>query len=479
MTLRTALKTKKVPEIRKIVKETTVADLADMVEELHAEERKLLFRVLDSDQSGKLFSNLDIEFQEKIIEEFSDVQQKEILSTIYADDIADMIEEMPSNIAKQILKNTPKDRRTDVNKLLRYEDHQTGSIMSTDVVEIKQSLTPTQAIKIIKTEHAHTEDMLTYFVVNQKGKLVGEIDLHQLVFATKGKKVKDIMGPVASVSTTMDKEEAALEFAKHDAVAMPVVNTQGYLMGMITSDDVIDTIQEEATEDMHRMAGIEGVESSYLKTSIFKLFKSRVFWLLLLMISSTLSQIVLDSFMKIAASSLHETTGQAATAVITSALIAIVPVISGAAGNAGSQASTMVTRGIALGEIKKDSTFSVVRKEFGTGAMVGGILAIANFARLLIYYGVQRSGGGSMLLSQPSPNTHSYAYVWISFAASLSLFIVIIFAKMVGGLLPLLAHKMKLDPAVMAAPLLTTLIDALSILIFFGISIGILLLTVV
>ncbi len=478
MTLKTALKTKKVPEIRKIVKETPIADLADMVEELLAEERKLFFRVLDVEQSGKLFSNLELEFQEKIIKEFSDAQQKEILKTIYADDIADMIEEMPSNIAKQILKNTPKDRRADVNKLLRYEDHQTGSIMSTDMVEIKQSLTPTQAIKIIQSEHGHAEDMLTYFVINQKGKLVGEIDLHQLVFAPKEKKVKDIMGPVASVSTTMDKEGAALEFAKHDAVAMPVVSSQGYLMGMITSDDVIDTIQEEATEDIHRMAGIEGVESSYLKTSIFKLFKSRVFWLLLLMISSTLSQIVLDSFMRIAATSLHETSIAASTAIITSALIAIVPVISGAAGNAGSQASTMVTRGIALGEIKKNNTLNVIKKEFGTGVMVGGILAIANFARLLIYYGVQKSGDGSMLLSQPA-NTHSYAYIWISFAASLSLFIVIIFAKMVGGLLPLIAHKMKLDPAVMAAPLLTTLIDALSILIFFGISIGILLMTVV
>ncbi len=478
MTLKRALKSKKVSDIRKIVKETTIADLADMVEELVAEERKFFFRVLDVYQAGKLFSNLELEIQEKIIQEFSDAQQKEILKTIYADDIADMIEEMPSNIAKQILKNTPKTRRADVNKLLRYEDHQTGSIMSTDMVEIKQSLTPTQAIKIIKTEHGHSEDMSIYFVINQKGKLVGEVDLHRLVFAPSGKKVKEIMGPVASVSTTLDKEKAAIEFAKHDAIAMPVVNSQGYLMGMITSDDVIDTIQEEATEDMHRMAGIEGVESSYLKTSILKLFRSRVFWLLLLMISSTLSQIVLDSFMRIAATSLHEQSIAASTAIITSALIAIVPVISGAAGNAGSQASTMVTRGIALGEIKRNSTFGVIRKELGTGLLVGGVLAIANFARLLTYYGVQNNGSESLLLSKPS-GTHSYVYIWISFASSLSLFIVIMFAKMVGGLLPLIAHKIKLDPAVMAAPLLTTLIDALSILIFFGISIGILLLTVV
>ncbi len=478
MTLAFAIRTKKISDIRKIVKETPIADVAEIVQTLNKNQLAFFFRVLGQRDAAKIFSFLEPEFQEIIVNALSDKEQKSLIKVIYTNDLADIIEEVPSNIAKQIIKNTPKEKRINVNKLLRYKDSQTGSIMSIDMVEIKQSTTCKEAIKLIRKEYADVEDTSNYYVVNQKGQLVGAVKLQTLVFTAGDKKVKDIMSPVASVLTTTDKAVASLEFAKHNHSTMPVINSHGYLVGMVTSDDIIDTIQEETTEDIHKMAGIENLESSYLKTSVTRLFRSRVLWLLLLMISSTLSQIVLDSFMRIASSSLHEEIGRMTTSVITSALIAIVPVISGAAGNAGSQASTMITRGIALGEIKKNNTFAVLKKELGTGIMVGGSLAIANFARLLIYYGVQTTNGESLLLSSPG-KTHSLAYVWISFAASMSLFIVIVFAKMVGGLLPLFAHKLKLDPAVMAAPLLTTLIDALSILIFFGISIGILLLAVI
>ncbi len=468
MTLLSAVKTKKVSEIRKYIRETPVADIAEEINKLNGRQVSFLFRTMETTKAGQLFSVLEPDLQEQVIKTFTDKQQKDILKTIYADDIADMIEEMPSNISKQIIKNTNPKRRKAINKLLRYTDEQTGSIMSIDMIEIPQSLNPSEAVKLIKTEYQHLEATENYFVVNKKGKLVGLVSLQDLVFANKDKKVKDIMSPVSSVTTTTDKEDAALEFAKHDISVLPVVNNQGYLVGMITSDDIIDTIQEEATEDIHKMAGVEGIKSAYLKTSIIKLFKSRVFWLLLLMISSTLSQIVLDSFIHISEKSLGEKT-QALTANLTTALIAIVPVISGAAGNAGSQSSTMVTRGMALGEIDNKSALKVLKKEFLTGSLVGIVLAIANFVRLIIYYSISGE-----LTSSPH-----YAHIWISFSSSLALFVVIIFAKIVGGLLPLLAQKLKLDPAVMAAPLLTTLIDALSILMFFGISIGVLLITVI
>ncbi len=474
MTLKAALNQKKVSEVRKIVKETTIVHLAEMVELLPTNQLGFFFRILGVREAGKLFAYLGHDQQELIIGSLTDQEQQGIFENIYTDDIVDLLEEMPSNISKQIMKNTPKDKRSDINKLMRYKDDQTGSIMSVDMVEIKQSLTCAEAIKIIRKEHKDAEITGNYYIVNAKGQLVGTIRLQTLVFASQTKKVKDIMSPVGSVLTTTDREKAALEFAKHDSSSLPVVNSQGYLMGMITSDDIIDTIQEHATEDIHKMAGIENIHKPYLLTSILDLFKSRVLWILLLMISATLSQIVLDSFINIADSAFGQSAkGVAITGTITSSLIAIVPVISGSAGNAGAQSSTMVTRSIALGEIQGRDTLKVLRKEIGIGALIGLCLAIANFARLLIYYSVQGSTFDQSIHILKSSKTPDIILLWISFASSISLLVIIIFAKTIGGLLPIIAKKMKLDPAVMAAPLLTTLIDALSILIFFGISIGI------
>ncbi|MCP4336329.1 MAG: magnesium transporter [Mycoplasma sp.] len=479
MTLKTAVRNKKVSEIRKIVKETPIADLAEMLEKIPTTQLGFFFRVLGVREAGKLFAFLDHEKQELIIKLLSDKEQKTILENIYADDIVDIIEEMPSNISKQILKNTPKDKRSDINKLLRYKDNQTGSIMSIDMVEIKQTLSCYNAIKLIRQEYQNIEDTSNYYVVNSKGQLVGAVKLQSLVFADENKKVKDVMTPVGSVLTTMDKESATLEFAKHDSSTLPVINSQGYLTGMITSDDIIDTIQEEATEDIHKMAGIENIDNSYLKISIIKLFRSRVLWILLLMISATLSQIVLDGFINIADKTLGQTAkGVAITGTITSSLIAIVPVISGSAGNAGAQSSTMITRSIALGEIKGKDIFNVLKKEIFTGAMIGITLSIVNFIRLIIYYAVQGSRFNQQVNILVSSNTKDIVLLWIAFASSISLFVIIIFAKTIGGALPLIAKKLKLDPAVMAAPLLTTLIDALSILIFFGISIGIIIMVI-
>ncbi len=461
MTLKTAIKSRKIAEIRKITKETPIADIADMLEELSLHDRVLFFRLLKTDTQSEIFVFLEPEFQEELIKAFTDEEVKNISDDLFADELADLIEEVPSTLANRILKNTSKETRSDVNRILRYSPDQTGSVMVVDIATFKQTLSVKEAIEQLKASKSDIELVHYFFVVDSKNRLVGYIAIEDLLFSPGSAKVKSLTKPVGYVYTTTDKEEAALEFADQNMSVLPVINKSKEVIGMITADDVIDIVQEAATEDMQKMAGIEvDSVSTYSKTSIRKIFRSRVFWILLLMISATLSQIVLDAFQNIASIDLA-----VAGAGITSAIIAILPVISGAAGNAGSQASTTVIRALATGDITVKDYFKVFKKEFQVSTLIGISLAVANFLRLVIYYSVKG-------------NIDDPHYLFLSLAASISLFVVIILAKVVGGMLPLLAKVIKLDPAVMAAPLLTTLIDALSTLIFFGISIGIMVLVI-
>ena len=457
MTLKSAIKNKNVKEIRRIAQNTPVAEVADLLETLTSAERVIFFRLLNSKLQSKIFASLEDDYQEQLVKTFNEQQIKDIIGELYADEIADLIEDVPADIAQKILKNTPKDRREDVNKILRYDEDQVGSIMTVDIITLKQTLKVGDAIKLVKSRKDEAYIGHYFFVVDSKGTLIGSITIEDLLFASDSKKIKDLAKPSGYVQTTTSTEEAAISFADHDMSVLPVVNSSKVVIGVITSDDMIDVIQEEATEDFKKMAGIGEDDTPYSRTRTKSLFKSRILWLMLLMISATLSQIVLDAFQNISNSEFN-------TAIwVTTAMVAILPVISGAAGNAGSQSSTMVIRSLAIGDISIKDYKKVVWKETKVSSLIGLSLAIANFARLLIYY------AASGELTGANGNDHIY----LSLAASIALAVVIILAKVTGGTLPLLAKKLNLDPAVMAAPLLTTLIDALSTMIFFGISIGI------
>lgn len=452
MTLKQAIKQKNVAEIRKITKTLHFADIADMLEKLSSQESVIYFRLLKTETQSEIFSHLEPAYQEQLIKLFSDQQMKDIVGELYSAEIADLIEDVPDEFANRILKSTDKETRANVNKLLKYNEDQTGSIMNVDIILLKRTLSVGAAIKKIKEEKEDARLAHYFFVTDAKQKLVGYIAIEDLLFEKKTAKLSTIAKPSPSVKTTTDKETAAREFANYDMSVLPVINSNNQVIGMITSDEVIDIVNEEATEDIQRMAGIETTDDApYSKTSSFKILKSRSMWLMLLMISSTISQIVLDSFQGFSS----DITG----AVITTAIVAILPVISGAAGNAGSQSSTTIIRALATGDITPKDYLKVIWKELKVSIMMGILLGVANFARLLIYYEAK----GDLTTD----------YLFLSMAASLALFAVIVLAKVVGGTLPLLAKKLKLDPAVMAAPLLTTLIDALSTMIFFGISIGI------
>lgn len=465
MSLQEAIKNRSIKDIRQITKKTPIADIADILESLSTNEIVLYFRLLNTHDSADIFAQLELEYQEKLINSFTNEEAKDIFEDLYLDDIADLIEEVPANIARKILANTPKEKRIQINKLLMYSDDQTGSFMSVDYISLNQSMTTQESLKVIKDRREHAENKNIYFVVDDENHLVGLIDLEEIIFNKEDKPISKIMKATPHLVTTDSDEKASFEFQKHDLPILPVLSTTGYLVGIVTADDIFDVISKETTEDIQTMAGMEALDTPYLRTTILRLVRSRVFWLLLLMISATLSQIVLDTFTHLAQRTLDKTssTGGVISATLSTSLVSIIPVIAGASGNAGSQSSTMITRSLAVNEIMVKDYKKVLWKEMRIGFVVGAILAISNFVRLIIYYSIKN-------------HDISKDYLWISIGASIALWVVILVAKIVGGLLPLIAKALKQDPAVMAAPLLTTMLDALSSLIFFSLNIGILLL---
>ena len=460
MELLQAIQSEDAKRIKLITKNNTVADIADALEKMNPKDVVSYFKFINPKHRAAIFSSLEEVYKQELVKNFTDNEIKEYINELFVDEIVDLIEESDDVASTRILKLISPTIKKKVKKILRYDDDVVGSIMTIDIISITQTLTVAEAINFIKNNMKGAELSHYFFIVDSKQKLTGYIKTEDLLFSSSAKQIKEIIKPTAFVNVDDNKEVAALKFANYNMSVLPVVNSQNTLVGAISADEVIDVVQEAATEDIHKMAGIEvDADERYSQMSIIKIFKSRVFWLMLLMISATLSQIVLDAFQGISS-------GAIASVAITSAIIAILPVISGAAGNAGSQSSTTIIRALAIGDITTKQYMEVLWKEFKVSLIIGISLGLANFARLIIYYSTK----GEM----SSPN--AFNYFMLSIAASVSIFIVIILAKIVGGMLPLIAKSMKLDPAVMAAPLLTTLIDALSTLIFFSISIGIMIL---
>ena len=413
------------------------ADIAEILDEIDDNEKRIrIFRLLPKTIAADVFADLDLDNQQNIITSLSMKEAGTILDNLFADDAVDLIEEMPANIVTKLLKNTTKETRADINFLLKYPINSAGSIMNTAYIDLKENITVNQAIEKIRKEKEDTETLNICFVLDKERKLKGAIFLKDLLFNKPETLIKDIMETkVLYVNTYDDQEEVANSFSKYDVNTMPVVDSENRMVGIITIDDIVDIMEQEATEDIEKMAGMVSTEKEYLKMSVCETWKKRIPWLLLLMISATFTGKIIQTYEEALASYV----------ILTS----FIPMFMDTGGNAGGQASVTIIRGISLKEIEFKDILKIMWKEFRVAILTGITLAAANFIKLLVIDKVNMS---------------------IASVVCLTLIITIIFAKIVGCTLPLLAKKVGFDPAVMASPFITTIVDALSLITYFQIA---------
>lgn len=439
-TIKVLLDDKKFSTLRDILITMKPFDIAAVFENLQDEKMPILFRILPKELAAETFVEMDDETQEFLIHGFSDSELKEVVDELFVDDAVDLIEEMPANVVKRILRQADKDMRKQINELLKYPEDSAGSIMTTEFIVLRPDMTAEMAIKRIRRTGVDKETIYTCYVTDANNKLIGITTVKDLLLAEDDELVKSIMEEnVISVTTLADQEQVAQMFSNYNFLALHVVDNENRLVGIVTIDDAIDVIQEEATEDIEKMAAVLPSDKPYMKTSVFGLYKKRAPWLLILMLSATFTSAIISSF----------------EAVLANVLIlsSFIPMITGSGGNAGSQASVSVIRALSLGEIHFRSIFLVLWKEFRVSILCGITLAAANFVKLLLF----------------DLNGQENAFM-IALVISLTLVGTIIMAKLVGSSLPLLASKVGFDPAVMANPLISTVCDSLSLLIYFGVA---------
>lgn len=438
--LKTLLETKQYTSLRQALSEMNDADIAAFLGELEEAEMLKILRILPKSLAADVFSYLELEDQQSIIAKLSDREAGSIIDNLMADDATDLLEEMPASMVKRILATASPETRRDINHLLNYPEDSAGSLMTVEYVDLKEDSTVAQAIERIKKVGIDSETINICYVLDKERTLLGTVALRYLLISDEDEVIGEIMHEnVVSINTMMDQEEVARAFQKYDFTAMPVVDNENRLVGIITVDDVVDIMQQEATEDMEKMAAIVPSDKPYMKMSVFTLWAKRMPWLLLLMISATFTGGIISSFQDKLA--------------VCAVLTAYIPMLMDTGGNAGGQASVTIIRGLSLNEIEFKDLLRVLWKEMRVAVLCGLTLAIANFAKL-------------MLLDQIGLAT--------SLAVCLTLFVAVLIAKMVGCLLPMFAKKIGFDPAVMASPFITTIVDALSLLVYFRISTSIL-----
>ena len=430
-TIKKLLEEKKYSTLKDILTTMMPFDIAAVFSELQSEKTPILFRILPKELAAETFVEMD---------EDSDSELKEIVDELFVDDAVDLIEEMPANVVKRILRQADKDMRREINELLKYPEDSAGSIMTTEFISLRPDMTAEMAIKRIRRTGVDKETIYTCYVNDDNNKLIGITTVKDLLLAEDDRIVKDIMEEnVIAVHTLDDQEEVAQMFTNYDFLALPVVDNEQRIVGIVTIDDAIDVIREEATEDIEKMAAVLPSDKPYMRTSVWGIYKKRVPWLLVLMLSATFTSTIISAF-----------DGMLASVIILSSFI---PMITGSGGNAGSQASVSVIRALSLGEIEFKSMFKVLWKELRVAVLCGLTLATANFIKLLLF----------------DLRGHENAF-FIALVVSLTLVGTIIMAKIVGSSLPLLSSKIGLDPAVMANPLISTVCDSLSLLIYFAVA---------
>ena len=443
-TIRVLLEERKFNTLRDILTTMKPYDIAAIFEELQDEKTPILFRIMPKELAAETFVEMDDETQEFLIHGLSDSELKEVVDELFVDDAVDLIEEMPANVVKRMLRQADKDMRKQINELLKYPEDSAGSIMTTEFIVLRPDMTAEMAIKRIRRTGVDKETIYTCYVTDNNNKLIGISTVKDLLLADDDDLVKDLMEEnVISVNTLDDQEQVAQMFSNYNFLALPVVDNENRLVGIVTIDDAIDVIQEEATEDIEKMAAVLPSDKPYMRTSVWGIYRKRIPWLLVLMLSATFTSTIISSF-----------EGALASVIVLSSFI---PMITGSGGNAGSQASVSVIRALSLGEIEFKSMFKVLWKELRVSILCGATLAAANFIKLMIF----------------DLNGNPNAFV-IALVVSLTLLGTIMMSKLVGSSLPLLASKIGFDPAVMANPLISTVCDSLSLLIYFGIATSIL-----
>lgn len=430
------LETKQYTRLRQKMTDLNEADIAAVMEELEEEDLLKMFRILPKSMAADVFSYLEVDNQQLIITTLSDKEAAGIINNLMADDATDLLEEMPANIVKKLLANASPETRRDINHLLQYPEDSAGSIMTVEYVDLKENLTVLEAISRIRTVGLDSETINICYVLDSKRTLLGTVALRYLLLSQPDEIIGDIMHEnVIAINTLMDQEEVAQMFQKYDFTAMPVVDNENRLVGIITVDDIMDILQEETTEDIEKMAAIVPSDKPYMKTSVLETWKKRMPWLLLLMISATFTGKIIASF-----------EDALSTYVV---LTAFIPMLMDTGGNAGGQASVTIIRGLSLHEIEFQDMFRILWKEIRVALLCGITLALANFAKLMLFDRVGLS---------------------VSLVVCLTLAVAVVIAKMVGCILPMIAKKIGFDPAVMASPFVTTIVDALSLLVYFQIA---------
>lgn len=420
-------------KLKEILMEMNEVDVATFVEELDSEKTVVVFRMLPKELATDVFACLGVETQQHIINSITDHELRGIIDDLFVDDAVDMLEELPASVVKRVLQNAAPDTRTLINQFLQYPENSAGSIMTAEYVGLKKHMTVEQAFAYIRQHGVDKETIYTCYVMDEKRMLEGVVTVKDLLMNPYDRVIEDIMDThVIKAVTTEDQEEVADSFHKYDLLSLPVVDHEDRLVGIVTVDDIVDVIEQEATEDFEKMAAMSPSEKPYLKTGVFQLAKNRILWLLILMVSSMITGGILGKY-------------ENAFALIP-LLVTFIPMLTDTGGNAGSQSSTLIIRGMAVGEIETRDIASVLWKELRVGAIVGVILGLVNYIRLIIMY-----PGNEM----------------ICLTVVISLFVTVILAKTIGCVLPMAAKVLKMDPAIMAAPLITTIVDAFSLVIYF------------
>jgi magnesium transporter len=409
-------------------------NIAALLSDVDAEEMLVMFRLLPKNLAAEVFAFLSVYSQELIVSAFSDAELTSLLSSLFVDDVADLVEEMPANVASKILKNANEVTRSTVNQILQYPEDSAGSLLTTEYVRLKKLQTVAEALETIRLKGITTETIYTCYVTDEERFLQGIVSLRDLVLAEPEQKLEAIMTTdFVCVSTHDDREVVAQVFRKYGFIALPVVDTEKRLVGIITVDDIMEVIEAENTEDFHKMAGIQPSEESYLDTGVFKLAKHRIFWLLLLMLTETFTSGIIERFTELLQKCVL--------------LTAFIPVLMDTGGNSGSQASTLIIRGLATGDLKTSDLPRILWKELRIGLFISIILASVMFVKNFFI-------GGKDL--------------FVSLTVSCAILTAVVIAKLVGATLPILAQKLKLDPATMSSPMLTTIVDTVSLLVYFS-----------
>ncbi|ABR47566.1 magnesium transporter [Alkaliphilus metalliredigens QYMF] len=432
----TLVEEKKFGVLKEELIEIMAVDIAEIFDDLDKKQSVIVFRLLTKDQAADVFSYLSSEQRRAIVEAIHETQLNEILEELFFDDKIDFLEEMPANVVKRILKSSTEEERKLINQFLKYPEDSAGSLMTIEYIDLRKEMSVKEALAYIKANGVDKETIYICYVLDEKRKLEGLVSLRKLVLLDEKLLISDIMTEEFIATHTLDdQEEIAALFKKYDLLTLPVVDREERLVGIITIDDIMDVVDRENTEDFQKMAAMEPSEEEYLESNAFALARRRIPWLMLLMVSATFTEGIIGRFENVLQ----------AVAI----LAASIPMLMDTAGNAGSQSSTLIIRGMALGEIELKDYIKVFWSEFKVSIIVGVALGFINFIRMMIFV---RAGLG------------------FAITVSVTLVVTIMMAKMVGGTLPILAKKLKLDPAIMAGPMITTIVDALALIVYFNIA---------